>query len=56
MFNLLTLITIPEDFIGTTTAYIGSLFTDIWVLVALVIGLPLAFWVIRRTIGLVRAR
>ncbi len=53
---MLTLITIPGDFIATTTAYIGGLFTDLWMLVALVIGLPLAFWAVRKVISLVRAR
>lgn len=53
---MITLITLPEDFIATTTAYIGSLFTDIWIVVALVVGLPLGFWVVRRIIGLVRLR
>lgn len=53
---MLTLITLPADFIATTTAYIGDLFTDTYVLIALAIGLPLAFWFVRRVIGLVRAR
>lgn len=56
MLPLLTLITLPADFMATTTAYIGTLFTDVWVVVALVVGLPLAFWVIRRIVGLVRLR
>lgn len=50
------IITLPEEFIASTTAYIGGVFTDLWLLVALVIGLPLAFWAIRKVISLVRAR
>ena len=50
------MITLPVDFLTTTTAYIGTVFTDLWTLIALAIGLPLAFWVIRRIIGLIRAR
>jgi hypothetical protein len=36
------------------TAYTGYLFTDLWVVIALVIGIPLAFYVIRKIISLVR--
>lgn len=36
--------------------YTGSLFTDLWVIITLVIGLPLAFYIIRKVISLVRAR
>jgi hypothetical protein len=54
--GFLTLFTIDADFIASTTAYIGSTFTDLKLLVALVVGLPLAFWAIRKVIGLVRAR
>ena len=53
---MLTLITIGSDFVASTTAYIGQLFTDVSLVVMLVIGLPLAFWVIRRIVGLVRLR
>jgi len=57
MLSLLTpIFTIDADFVSSTTAYIGDLFTDLKVLIILVIGLPLAFWVIRRIIGLVKAR
>lgn len=51
-----TIITLPVDFITNMMAYVGDLFTDLSTLVVLVIGLPLAFWVIRKTISLVRAR
>jgi len=37
-------------------AYAGDLFTDLNLLIILAIGLPLAFYVIRRVISLVRAR
>jgi hypothetical protein len=42
--------------IGSSTdmlAYAGSLFTDLWVLIALAVGIPLAFYVIRRVIALI---
>ena len=50
------MITLPVDFLTTMTGYIGTVFTDLSTLIALAIGLPLAFWVIRRVIGLIRAR
>lgn len=37
-------------------AYVGGLFTDFLPLLVLAIGLPLGFWVIKRVVGLVRAR
>jgi len=53
---MLALITLPADFIATTTAYVGGIFTDVSPLVFVAIGLPLAFWVIRSVIGLIRVR
>jgi len=53
---MLTYITIPSDFVASTTAYAGALFTDLNVLVVLAIGLPLAFWIIRKVVALVRVR
>jgi hypothetical protein len=49
-----TYVDIPETAVADLTGYAGALFTDIWVIVALVIGIPLAFYVIRKVIGLVR--
>lgn len=40
--------------IADITAYAGNLFTDLWVVIALVIGIPLAFYVIRKVVSLVR--
>lgn len=53
---MLTLITLPEGFISDMLAYVGGLFTDLSPLVLVVIGLPLAFWAVRKVISLVRAR
>ncbi|GAI41784.1 unnamed protein product [marine sediment metagenome] len=54
---MLTLIPgITTDFVASTTAYVGTLFTDLTVLIYLAIGLPLGFWVIKRAIGLIRTR
>ena len=40
--------------VADLTGYVGYLFTDLWVVIALVIGIPLAFYVIRKIISLVR--
>jgi len=37
-------------------AYTGTLFTDLAGLIVLIIGLPLAFWVVRKVISVVRSR
>lgn len=50
------MITVDAGFITDTLAYVGGLFTDLNVLIVLVIGLPLGFWVVRKVISLVRAR
>jgi len=47
---------IEADVITGVKTYTTGLFADMGLLIVLVIGLPLAFWVIRRVIGLVRAR
>jgi hypothetical protein len=46
------MITLPTGAITDVTAYIGDTVSDVWVLIALAIGLPLAFYVIKRLIGL----
>jgi hypothetical protein len=51
---MLSLITLPSDFIASTTAYIGQLFGDLWEVIVLAIGLPLAFWAVAKFIAVVR--
>jgi len=49
---MFSFITIPE---GATTQLFSSastLFNDLWVLIAVAIGIPLAFYIIKRVIGL----
>ena len=53
---MLSILTIEASDITAMTAYAGTLWTDLVAVIALAIGLPLAFYVIRRIIGLVRAR
>jgi len=50
------IINLPVNFVNDSLAYVGELFDNLTLLIVLVIGLPLAFWVIRKTISLVRAR
>ena len=56
MMFLTPILTLPENFIADITGYSGTLFTDLAVVVVLAIGLPVGFWVIKKVIGLVRAR
>lgn len=43
-------------FAGDILAYSGTLFSDLGLVIVLVIGLPLGFWAIGKTIALIRAR
>lgn len=56
MFPLFTYITIPGGFVTDMLAYAGQLFTDLNLYILLALGLPVGFWVIKKAIGLVRAR
>jgi hypothetical protein len=49
---MLTIITLPGGALDDVFASIGTLTTDLWVLIAVAIGVPLAFYVIRQVIGL----
>ncbi len=51
-----TLISLPSTAVADLTGYATGVFTDLWVVIALVIGIPLAFYVIRKVIGLFRSR
>jgi hypothetical protein len=37
-------------------AFAGGLFSDLWVLIAIAIGVPLAFYIIKKVIGLIPKR
>ena len=47
------IITIPATLPADTLAYAGDLFTDLATIITLVIGLPVAFWAIKKVIALV---
>lgn len=53
---MLTFITLPETFVASLQTHIGNLATDVMPVLILAIGLPLGFYVVRRVIGLVKAR
>jgi len=50
------IITMPENAATSSLAYAGQLFGDLWVLIAIGVGVPLAFYVINGAMGLVRRR
>jgi hypothetical protein len=54
--NMLSLFTLPDGALTSTTGYIGDLMTDISPFIWLAIGIPLGFYVIRKVISLVAAR
>lgn len=43
---------LPTDFITTATGYVGDVFSGYGVLIALAVGIPLAFYVIRKVMSL----
>jgi hypothetical protein len=50
MFSFITLPTsAPTDLFAT----IGTIFSDLWVLISFAVGIPLAFYLIQTIIGLV---
>lgn len=50
------IITLPANAPEMLLGYAGQLFTDLWLVVALMIGIPLGFYIIRRVIGLFKAK
>jgi len=52
----LSLFTLPEGAIASTTAYIGDLVSDLGPFVWLAIGVPLGFYVIKKVISLLPKR
>lgn len=47
-----SIITLPTGAVGDIVENIGILFSDLWVVIAIVIGIPLAFYLIRKLIQL----
>ena len=48
------IIAIPAGAVADLLDYAGNFFTDLWVIIALVIGIPLGFIIIKKIIGLTK--
>ncbi|MDD2227714.1 MAG: hypothetical protein PHH71_03980 [Clostridia bacterium] len=46
------MIELPLTAVADVTAQIGTLVTDLWAVIALIVGIPLAFYIIKKVIGL----
>ena len=53
---MLTLFTLPADFVSSSTAYIGDLFTDLKAPIVLLVGISLGMWIINYVIAKFRSR
>jgi len=49
---MFSIIALPSGAETDVLASVGTLTTDLWVIIALAIGIPLAFYIIRQVIGL----
>jgi len=50
---MFSLVTLPATAVASTTEYISTFVTDLWVVIALAIGVPLSFYVIKKIIAFV---
>ena len=50
---MLSLITLPGTAVASTTEFIATFTTDLWAIIAVAIGVPLAFYVIKKVIALI---
>ena len=48
--------TLPASTTADLTAQVGGIISSTWVLVAIAIGIPLAFYILRKVIGLIPKR
>jgi len=51
-----SILEVPSGALATIMEPLGTLFTDTWSLIALAIGLPVAFYVLGKIVALVRQR
>jgi hypothetical protein len=51
---MLSIITIPTNAAADMLAYSGTLFTDLWPILLVVVGVPFGFYVVSKTISLFR--
>lgn len=50
------MIELPATAVADLTSYLGTLFSDLWVVIALIIGLPLGFYIINKVISMFTKR
>jgi len=49
-----SILEVPSGALAQIMQPLGTLFADTWVLIAIAIGIPVSFYVIRRVIAIVR--
>jgi hypothetical protein len=47
---------VDSDFVASIIEYIPALFTELQLWIAVMVGIPLGFWAIRKLVSLVRLR
>ena len=50
------ILTVPTDFVSAALTYTSQMFTDLTPLILIVVAVPLAFWILRKIVSMVRAR
>lgn len=50
---MLTIVSVPAGAVNDLMANTGQLFGDLWLVITLAVGLPLAFYIIKKVISLV---
>jgi len=50
------LFSLPDEFLAEMMTYVGAIFDDAKLLIILAIGVPLAFFMIKKAIGLMPSR
>lgn len=53
---MLTFITVGNNFVASTTAYIGMVFDDLFPLIAVVLGLIIGFFIVGKVVSVIRGR
>lgn len=50
------MITLPTTAQADVLEFVGTITTDLWVLITIAIGVPLAFYIVRKVIALIPKR
>lgn len=51
---MISIITLPVDFATSMLGYVGELFTDLTPAIVVIVGLPVAFWAVSKTVSLIK--